>query len=323
MPEFARQRVWKVGLTVVAGVILFYLGILWAQRASLFEPEDQVFQLSFDSVNGLLVGDPVTVRGFMSGRVTDIVPGSEDVMVAVALDPRIQLRSDARAEIQIKELMGGKQIAIFPGESPEMLAEGSLIPGRASLDFSSSFSEFGQVIEQVNVAQMNTLLARLDTFAMALNRISQAVPAEQIRSLMARLDRMTADLEQASRGINEAELVQQLDESLDLSQRMLRKGDSALERLLRLSEGIEPADIEAAGDLLQRTDATLESAAQLLSRVETIMDSVGSANTLVGQALLDPSFAQGVDSTLRRLQRVLAQIEEKRIIVGLRRKRGE
>lgn len=317
------SRIWKVGLTVLAGIVLFYLGIVWAQRSSLFAPEQKSYSVLFDNVNGLLIGDPVTVRGFVSGRVLDIVPDIEAVTVTISMDDRIELRRDARAEILIKELMGGKQVAIHPGLSDEILPPGSSLPGLASLDFSSSFSEFGAVIEEVNVDQVNHLLARLDTFAGSLNDMANAMPAEKLQTMVNRFERMSIQMEQGLQEVQEGDWLNKLDKMLLRAEKTLGRTDSALGNILSLSEGWEKEDMESIQAILAQAESSITEVNQMIGRVDQILDTLVSEESLAGQILTQKSFRLRIDSTITKLDRALEQIYEKRVIVGLRRKKTD
>lgn len=317
------SRIWKVGLTVLAGIVLFYLGIVWAQRSSLFAPEQKSYQVLFDNVNGLLIGDPVTVRGFVSGRVLDIVPDIEAVTVTISMDDRIELRRDARAEILIKELMGGKQVAIHPGLSEEVLPPGSSLPGLASLDFSSSFSEFGAVIEEVNVDQVNHLLARLDTFAGSLNDMANAMPAEKLQTMVNRFERMSIQMEEGLQEVQEGDWLNKLDKMLLRAEKTLGRTDSALGNILTLSEGWEKEDMESIQAILSQAESSITEVNQMIGRVDQILDTLVSEESLAGQILTQKSFRIRIDSTITKLDRALEQIYEKRVIVGLKRKKTD
>lgn len=317
------SRIWKVGLTVLAGIVLFYLGIVWAQRSSLFAPEQKSYRVLFDNVNGLLIGDPVTVRGFVSGRVLDIVPDIEAVTVTISMDDRIELRRDARAEILIKELMGGKQVAIHPGLSDEILPPGSSLPGLASLDFSSSFSEFGAVIEQVNVDQVNHLLARLDTFAGSLNDMANAMPAEKLQTMVDRFERMSIQMEAGMQEVQQGDWLNKLDKMLLRAEKTLGRTDSALGNILTLSEGWDKEDMESIQSILAQAETSITEVNQMIGRVDQILDTLVSEESLAGQILTQRSFRLRIDSTITKLDRALEQIYEKRVIVGLRRKKTD
>lgn len=317
------SRIWKVGLTVLAGIVLFYLGIVWAQRSSLFAPEQRSYNVLFDNVNGLLIGDPVTVRGFVSGRVLDIIPDIEAVTVTISMDDRIDLRRDARAEILIKELMGGKQVAIHPGLSDEILPPGSSLPGLASLDFSSSFSEFGAVIEQVNVDQVNHLLARLDTFAGSLNDMANAMPAEKLQTMVNRFERMSIQMEEGMQEVQQGDWLNKLDKMLLRAEKTLGRTDSALGNILALSEGWDKEDMESIRAILAQAESSITEVNQMIGRVDQILDTLVSEESLAGQILTQKSFRLRIDSTITKLDRALEQIYEKRVIVGLRRKKTD
>lgn len=77
----------------------------------------------FPDAGGLRVGDPVLVLGKRVGKVGDVLyrpdRTTERIQVDIRLAEPVQLRSDYRIEIQESNLLGGKQVQIDPGHSPD------------------------------------------------------------------------------------------------------------------------------------------------------------------------------------------------------------
>ena len=107
------------------------------------------------------------------------------------------------------------------------------------------------------------------------------------------------------------------------AERTLGRTDSALGNILTLSEGWDKEDMESIQSILSQAESSLSEVNQMIGRVDQLMDTLVSEESLAGQILTQQSFKQRIDSTLTRLDRVLDQVYEKRIIVGLRRNKSE
>ncbi|MEL6134504.1 MAG: MlaD family protein [Bacteroidota bacterium] len=184
----------RIGLTVIAAILAVYLIIAWSQRIHLFSPSVQRYTLKFQDVSGLLVGDPVKMRGYQAGRVESIRPSQEAVYVTVTLDEDIQLFQDAYAEIQLKELMGGKQVYVLPGQRGRQLTYLDTLNGNTAWDFAASFSEFGQVADQISLQGLDRKLGQLDSLFQWMSRMSQNIDPEAPGRIVSHLDQASRDL---------------------------------------------------------------------------------------------------------------------------------
>lgn len=311
------KREIKVGLTLIAGLALAYLVIAWVNRSSFLSPPEKHYFLNFEQVNGLLEGDPVVVRGFQAGRVETIVPAAESVSVEIALDERIALFADGFGEIQIKELMGGKQIALSTGTEGAALASGATIRGRTSMDFSTAFSRFGGVMDQLDPSNIERFTGRIDSIATGWNAVIDPALLGQI---LVNLERLTARLDQQSAQIPVQRLASEAETTFTDVQLLLRQTNQLLGRLDTLTARIDAGLLSQSEDLLSEADHSLQNLNSLIEQAEGLIQKFDQPNTFVGKALNDPAFAARIDSTLWHLNRTLGQIHDKKVIVGLRRK---
>ncbi len=306
----------KVGLTVLVSILLVYLIIAWTRRIHLFAPEVTPYELVFNDVSGLLEGDPVLIRGYQAGRVEKINPGANRVMVRVSIDQDIPLFQDATAEIQIKEIMGGKQVSILPGGRGEPLVAGSEIEGRTALDLSSSFSQVGRILDDVNQQKIDVLWQRFD-------RISR-----QMEAMMVNIDpdapaRILNNLEQSSHRIDaftEPVTPERVDQTWTRIEDMLIRADLAITRIEHVGDSLGEVFGPRTDTLLTGLNYTLQRVDDLSRQAALIMEQIQDEETLAGRLLTDPELSAQLDSTLKALNLTLQQINDDKFIVGFRRK---
>jgi phospholipid/cholesterol/gamma-HCH transport system substrate-binding protein len=150
----------KVGLTVIVGLLILLFGILWGKNYRLVANQSRASFL-FQNTGGLRVSDPVTVNGVKKGQVAAIQLQNGMVRVDVMLDRDVQFFSDVRAYITTVELMGGKKLEIIPGTSSEVLDLAALrqpLSGAQTAGFSEMLLEMSKV-----AARSNHLMQRLDS----------------------------------------------------------------------------------------------------------------------------------------------------------------
>ncbi|TAE58527.1 MAG: MCE family protein, partial [Bacteroidetes bacterium] len=284
--------------------------LAWLRRSQVFAPPESEYEILFEDVNGLKEGDPVTVRGYEMGRVLRIEPGNIAVRVRIALEKGFPLYQDTRAEIQVKELMGGKQITLYPGSREPQLAAGGLLEGSNSLDFSSSFSRAGQMMNQIEPAQFMLLASRLDSFTQVLLRIGAAVDPDIVRSSLTQLSQTTGSLSRMAQQAESGRYLQQADSLLDESRHLLAQ-------LNGLSNETRQR-LPAADTLATQISSLLLRSEAMLTSADAMMQKVQQNQGMAGRLLYDPGMAQTLDSTLRNLNLALEKLHSGRVVVGLR-----
>lgn len=309
----------RIGLTVLLGLLLVYLTIAWARRIHLFAPEVYSYDIRFDTVDGLMTGDVVNMRGYPAGRVTGIFPQQQYVRVTVALDQHVTLYPDAQAEIQIKEIMGGKQISLLPGQEGQPLPPGSVIEGRTSLDFASSFSQVGKLLSEFDQGTLNETAARLD-------RITQQVEAILLNIDPAATGRIVRNLEQSTTRLNELTRpldAQRIDHTWQQIDTLLVQVGGTLRRFDRLGRMAEEDGLPRADSLLRQLSQSLTLINALATDAQALTATLDNRETLLGQVLHDPALPRRVDTLVNNLNATLRQIQERKIIVGFRVKKNQ
>ena len=108
----------KVGLLVVAALVVLMAGtFLIGEKSNLFTRKNRYY-VRFETVSGLATGSPVQLNGVNVGEVTEIVLPREvtktllTVWVSVDRSYRNRIRRDSEAAIKTLGLLGDKYIEI-------------------------------------------------------------------------------------------------------------------------------------------------------------------------------------------------------------------
>lgn len=139
----------KVGIAVVAAVVILILGVMWIEKVS-FSNQFVTYVVYFNDVGGLDPGDPVTISGVDGGEVGAVILEPGRVRTELLLGEDITLFDDARVEIYTIGLMGEKYIGIDPGTSGNVLPPGSVVQGEYKAGMAEAIAGFGDVIGELN-----------------------------------------------------------------------------------------------------------------------------------------------------------------------------
>ena len=107
------------------------------------------YKINFANVQGLGPNSPVWVSGVPKGKVKEmyVLKGSGTVEVHITLDAEIQLNKDAYAEIIPASVFGGKAIALYLGEDPDLHDRNIPVRGVVVEDL---FTAAGRGISKIN-----------------------------------------------------------------------------------------------------------------------------------------------------------------------------
>lgn len=134
----------KVGITVIAGLLILLWIFGWAKNFSL-SSSSYIVKVRFENVSGLEIGDQVTINGMRKGFVKDMKVGTNCVLVDLSIENDIDLKEDASFAISMLDLMGGKKVEIFPGKSTVSFDKTKVAQGIFYSDIPSAMSLFGSV----------------------------------------------------------------------------------------------------------------------------------------------------------------------------------
>jgi len=104
----------KVGVFVIVGLALLLAGTLIVEDVNPFR-RGYVLKTYFDSVEGLMPGNVVTLAGVECGKVKGMRLADGRVEVLLQINEGTIVRSDSVATVAIQTVLGGKKIALTMG----------------------------------------------------------------------------------------------------------------------------------------------------------------------------------------------------------------
>lgn len=134
----------RVGLTVIVGLLILLFGFAYFKGWTLTDSLQHI-TIRFPTSAGLQKGDQVSINGVKSGKVESVMLNGAAVDVKVALQNDAVLWTDARATIQMLELMGGKQVAIMRGNSGFPYDASHVMTGSVDPDIAGALEMIGEL----------------------------------------------------------------------------------------------------------------------------------------------------------------------------------
>lgn len=138
----------KIGIVVFLAFIIFVGGVIFLKGID-FRSQDYTLTIYYSNVNGLTEGSPITIAGLKIGKVEDLWLAGNTIAVNISIDKNVFISRDSRAYIKSSSIMGGKQIAITPGISPEVLRNGDTLTGSYEADLTELTSTLSPISSNV------------------------------------------------------------------------------------------------------------------------------------------------------------------------------
>lgn len=138
----------KIGIVVFLAAIIFVSGVIYLKGID-FRSKDYTLTIFYDNVNGLTQGSPITIAGLNIGKVEEMRLAGNVIAVDVAIQNKVRISRDSKAYIKSSSIMGGKQIAITPGVSPEILKDGDTLTGAYEADLTELTSTLSPISTNV------------------------------------------------------------------------------------------------------------------------------------------------------------------------------
>jgi phospholipid/cholesterol/gamma-HCH transport system substrate-binding protein len=272
-----------VGILVVVGLALFIWGSMWLGGRSFSAAPN--ITISFTDAGTLKKGSPVKVSGVLLGKVQDIVYQEYGkVLVRIKVDPRVQPKRDASAELSSVGLVADAVINFKPGTAREPLPADAVIVGTVERGFMALGDELSKKAKELMTN---------------LSDIANKNLANDISRTLAAVQRM-ADLYANPKTGPSAELSRTLVQVQQMGARL----DSTLNEF-KLSGTMAHAD--TLMDHLSRFSTDAHATAL---RLDTLVARINRGQGSLGRFATDTAFYENAQHVLKSLQELVDDLRK-------------
>lgn len=307
----------KIGLTVLAGLVLLYLAIAWTKSLHFFAANRNNFEIVFQDVAGLKEGDPVTVFGYPSGNVEGIRLENTGAIVTINLRDDVVVKKDAQAEIRVKELMGGKLIALTPGLATANLASGERINGSTSLDFSSAFAKAGEFLDKFDADKVDDIVNNVSRIAESFAKVAEEIDSMDTGALLEDVNQSADRLNGILAQVEQKQLVADIDNSLARINELADNADRTLNSFGDLADKVSDKTLPSVDQTLEQMNTLLKEADEMVDVLSDLTKQMKNQSTLAGKILYDEEMALKFDDALFNLIKTMEHVRTKKIHVSM------
>lgn len=274
----------KVGIMVISGIILFLWILGWSKNFSLSE-KYQYLNVEFNSVAGLSEGDIVSINGVKKGYVEEIKLTRNMAVTKLKIEKEITLYEDATFSVMMLDLMGGKKVEIFPGNSENILDPKDVQHGEFLGDIASAMAALSSV--------QNDIIVLIKEVKNAITNLNNSFLSE---NFIAEIKKNLADLNTL---VNTANRVIKNNESgisnlITNSNDLVAKGNDLLDKN---GENLS-VSIASLKDLLNKSN-------ELVADINQFSDEVLGQKNNVGKIIYDEQFMNDLKETMLQTNQLI------------------
>ncbi len=287
----------KVGVTVIAAVLLLLWIIGWAKNFS-FSSNRNTVHIEFKNASGLEVGDYITVNGVREGNVENIKIENDKVMVTASLNNQIKLRKDATFSIQMVDLMGGKKIEVNPGISNQPLDYSKIQEGSFSSDIPAVMSLVGSMQDDI--------VSTLKEVKISLTSLNNYLTDKKFNS----------NIKQSINNLSEltSKLNLMIDENRNGVKQLLTSGvelTNETKDFIDKNKGEMASGLKEANKILAKTDS-------LMTKLNEFTNEIKNKKNNIGKFIYDKQFYTNLTQTIKQVDELTGLLVEQLKKEGLK-----
>ena len=301
------SRLFWIGMIFVLSSIAFIGGLLYLQEISI-RKSNYTFNVLFDNIQGLNVGDQVDMLGKKIGKVSHSRIIGQKIAVELSIDNSFSfsIPVDSKIEVKSEGLIGSKFISISPGlNTKEFILPGETVEGLREFDFAEitpgivpltqDLSAFARRLKatlgeeekdniRLTIHNIESLTAELDTFVYNYRNIISDNDKKNFQDFIKNLSGTVKDLKY---GVNKE--INKLDGMLDDLKKVTDKSEELSSTITELKKSSESFAIstEKFNNILNKIDngegtmgklvsdsALYENMNNLVNEMRTLVDDI-------------------------------------------------
>jgi phospholipid/cholesterol/gamma-HCH transport system substrate-binding protein len=277
--QFKFSREVKVGFVFVVAISVMIWGLMYLKGLEIFKSK-RTFYAQYEYVNGLVVSNPVSIKGMKVGQVKKLYFSKKDpgkIIVELVVENDYPIPKNSVAKIVSTGLIGSKEIEISLGDSKETLETGDTLQALTEATLGEEVNR--QIIPLKEKAE--NLISSIDTVADIVRdllnkktRDNLVTAIEHVKEALQNLSHITYNLDTlvVSQRNHLASIISNVESiSLNLSQNN-DKIKNILTNFSDISDSLAKANIPA---ILNNVDRTITDLNHAIGKINNGEGTVG------------------------------------------------
>jgi len=282
----------KTGIIVVIATLLFIWGFNYLKGKDILKSYNTYYAI-LDNVEGVVKSTPVTLKGIPIGTVEDLhfTPDMTKTVMVLNIDRDFNFSKDSKVKVYGGNIMGGKSVAIVPGESNKPTKDGD------TLQVLKMPGMFDLVNDKITPLQnkLESSLTSLDSILHSVNNTLDKPTQNNIKSGLADLAVSLKHFKNTSRELDQ--IVVKNKSNIDNS---LQNFNKISEDFSVLSDSLKQIRIGKISKELE------QSIAQLNKTLKNLNDEKGTA----GKLMKDKELYDNLTRSTKELELLLKDLRQ-------------
>lgn len=285
----SRKTEIKVGITVLAGLLILVWILGWAKNYNLVSSQKELL-IRFDNIAGLEIGDRVTINGIRKGTVENFFNENNYVIVKTLIDADSDIREDAKFTILMLDLMGGKKIEIIPGISANKIDFKEIQNGYFSGDISTAMAMLSSV--------QNDLVDVIKEVKISLNNLNEIFADKEFSgNVKTSFENITT-------------LSGQLSELITANRKDISSLINSSINLTESANSLISDNKEQVSESLKRLNEFINNSNNLVSKIDKSIEEIKNKENNIGKIIYDENFLKGLTETLDQVKELTKLLKE-------------
>ena len=283
----------KTGILALFAILLLIYGYSFLKGSDLFSKE-RTFYVSYDNVAGLTVSAPVTINGYVVGKVKKIEFENDlgGLLVSFSVNKDFNFSKSSIVRIYSTSVIGGNALAIIPIISKDNIAvDGDVLKGEIEKGMLESLTSGIKPLEN----RIYTTLSGLDSLLSNFNSVLNEETKNNLKNAVGSLTNTMSSFEDTSSELNS--LLKENKPKLDSTFSYL---EITTGNLATFSDSLNQIDINRMATHLE---TTLES-------FNSIMHKFDSGEGSIGKLINDENLYKNLEAASKELEELLRDLKE-------------
>ncbi len=289
------SRETRIGVFVVTVLVASFFVINYLRGKDIFG-KDMEIRSHYENLEGLVVSNPVYIKGYKAGSVTEVNYNPETQLfdVTCSIVKKFAIPVDTKMTIYSIDLMGSKGIRLDLGTSSEYIEDGAELEPFYTPDVLSSITNrIGPLIVKATDA-----IDSLGVASGAISRVLSGIDENTLRSSMNHLQATMKNVEKLSASLaghsDDVEtLIVNLKDASTKLMALAERADTSMVGVQKFSEGLGEVDVKA-----------------LAASLQTLVDNLNDPDGTIGKLTKDGSAYDSLDAVLKDIDSLVKKIEE-------------
>jgi phospholipid/cholesterol/gamma-HCH transport system substrate-binding protein len=296
----------KVGIAFIIALSVLIWGLMYLKGLEIFQPKKVVFAV-YDRVNGLVVANPVTIKGMNVGQVKSIYFSKKElgkIVVELVITQDFPIPKNSIAKIYSSGLISSKEVEIVLGDSQNVLQDGDTLKAQTE---SSLTDEVGKQLIPLK-EKAERLINSIDTVANLVKDILNKRTQENLAKAVENINVVTRNLASITGGLDtlvgkqKTHLASIIGNVESISKNLKQNNENISNILVNfsnLSDSLSKA----------RIPATIDKVNTALQDINLVLAKINNGQGSIGLLLNDKNLYNEVAKAAKDLNLLLEDIK--------------